>query len=158
MRAEDGFVLTVALASLHHEEFVGHNVGLSLVQNAPGILGITSHDVVEGAPEVLRLLRSCGSRGSGELTISIWIHFFSGITILLKICFTFMNRVWTFGTKEPKGVITENVRIGQNLVISKILSMRLNSKVSVTLKGFSHLGTPSHGTVKQCFKLEGIII
>ena len=46
----------------------------------------------------------------------------------------------------------------EHLVISKILSVGLSSKLSVLLESTSHFLAPGNGTVKQAFELEGVII
>ena len=145
------------MASLHHKQFVGQDLRLSLVDNAPGILGIACHHFVKGAPEVLRLLRSGGGRGSRELAV-LGINGLRAITRSFQLLFVFVNGIGTFGTEELQRVIAKNIGVGQNFVISQVLLMFVDCELSVSLDRLTCAASPRDGAVQHLLQIQSVVV
>ena len=143
--------------SLHYKQFVCNSVGLCVVQHAPGILGITRHGLTETAPEILRGLKSCGRRRGREVTV-LRIDSCSGITLRLKLLLVFVHGVRTFGTKELQRVIAKHIGVGQDLVISQVLLVLINSEVGITTNHISGFVSPCDRAVQHSFQVEGVLV
>ncbi len=128
-----------------------------MVQIAPGILGITNHGIAEGAPEILGLLHLSSIRRSGHIHHAC-LNSFGGITGAIQLSFVLIHRVRTFRTKELQGVIAEHIRVGENLVIGKVLLVLVDCKVGIALDGCSSTIAPCNGAIQEAFQLESVVI
>ena len=123
-----------------------------MIQDAPGILGITVHHVAESTPEVLRCLRSRCGRRSREIT-KLRLNHLRWIPTSFKLILAFVDRIRPFGTEELKRVIAQDIGIRQDLVVRKILLMLINGKFRIALDGISGAVSPRDGAVQHLLQV-----
>ena len=152
-------ILTIRrlIVLLHYKQFVCNSYRLGLVQNAPGILGITRHGFAKATPEIFWLLGASGTRRSGKIGNTA-TNGLGAVTTGLKFGLAFVHRVRTFRTEEAQRIVAEHIGVGQDLVISQVLLMLINRKIGITSQGCVGFRAPCYGTVKHPFKLKGVVI
>jgi hypothetical protein len=69
-----------------------------------------------------------------------------------------IHRVWTFGTEELKRVIAQDIRIGQDLVVSLVLLTLVHSELSVLFNQTFGFSAPGDCAIQHVLQLESIVI